>query len=298
MIHKSDQVQIVEVGLRDGLQNEKRIFSLEERLGLIHKLCGFGAKRLEIGAFVRPDKVPQMAGSAELIRMVLQEQLNGKIPRHCEFSALVPNEKGMNEAINSGLRSVAVFIACSESFSQKNINCSIEESFARVEKIMVLARKEKINVRGYLSVCFGCPYEGDVPTERVLQIADRLVQLGVSEVSIGDTIGIANQQQTRNLFEKLIAKISTNKLAGHFHNTRGQALININEAYHLGIRIFDSSVGGLGGCPYAPGASGNVSTEDVLYYFKGCGQSVDWGSPDLNSLRSLGIQLVTKSRLD
>jgi hydroxymethylglutaryl-CoA lyase len=196
-------------------------------------------------------------------------QKQGRIPKNIAFSALVPNERGFREAIETGVREVAIFAACSESFSKKNINCSIEESFQRFLPILAAAKKSKIKVRGYLSVCFGCPFEGKVSEEKVLRIADRMHKLGVYEISIGDTIGVAHVGQVESLFKKLKAKIPVRKLAGHFHDTRGQALANIQRAWQLGVKVFDTSLGGLGGCPYAPGASGNVATEDVVYMFHG-----------------------------
>jgi len=262
----SKKVKIVEVGLRDGLQNESTNLSVEQRFQLIQKLIQAGVSALEIGAFVSPKWVPQMACTGELTKMVLK-----KYPDYEKYqtSILVPNEQGMHLAIQSGIREVAVFASSSETFSQKNINCTIEESFQRFESIMKLAKKHKVKVRGYLSVCFGCPFEGDVSEKKVVLLAKRLIEIGCYEVSIGDTIGKAQVGQVQSLFKKLIKVIPAKKLAGHFHDTRGQALANILKAYDMGIRTFDSSIGGLGGCPYALGATGNVSTEDVVYMFHG-----------------------------
>lgn len=258
-------VKIVEVGLRDGLQNESTKLSVEQRYDLYDKLVQAGNKNIEIGAFVSPKWVPQMAMTGELSALILSDRKNKKI----NLPVLVPNVEGMLKAIDAGLTEVAIFAACSESFSQKNINCSIEESFKRFEPVMELAREHKIKVRGYLSTCFGCPFEGKVSEAKVVSIAKKMAKLGVYEISVGDTIGVATPDQVKSLFKKLKKVIPIAKLAGHFHDTRGTALANILAAYEVGVRVFDSSIGGLGGCPYAPGAAGNVATEDVVYMFDG-----------------------------
>ncbi|MBC7467588.1 MAG: hydroxymethylglutaryl-CoA lyase [Bdellovibrio sp.] len=260
------KVKIVEVGLRDGLQNETTNLTVNQRFDLLAKLIDAGVKNFEIGAFVSAEWVPQMAVTSKLVKKYLTSPLNKK-----EFSAsvLVPNEKGMLQAIEAGVKEVAIFGACSETFSKKNINCTIDESFERFEAVMKLAKKYKIKVRGYLSTCFGCPFEGRISENKVVELAKRMNDLGVYEISIGDTIGIANAGQVQSVFKKLLKVIPANKLAGHFHDTRGQALVNIFAAYEIGIRTFDSSIAGLGGCPYAPGATGNVATEDVVFMFEG-----------------------------
>lgn len=258
-------IKIVEVGLRDGLQNESKILTVNQKVELGKKLLDSGMKSMEAGAFVRADKVPQMEGSDQVFA-----KLNEYSPKN-NLSVLVPNEIGMLKAIENKVKEVAVFAGCSESFSQKNINCSIEESFFRFEKVFSLAKKNKIKVRGYLSVCFGCPFEGEVKETVVVRLAKKLYEMGAYEISIGDTIGKAHVGQVRSLFSKLKKVIPVEKLAGHFHDTRGQALANILESYNLGVRVFDSSIGGLGGCPYAPAATGNVATEDVLYMFQKTG---------------------------
>lgn len=258
-------VKIVEVGLRDGLQNESTQLSVEQRYDLFDKLVQAGNKNIEIGAFVSPKWVPQMAVTAELSALILSENKKKKV----NLPVLVPNVEGMLKAIDAGLTEVAIFAACTESFSQKNINCSIAESFKRFEPVMELAREHKIKVRGYLSTCFGCPFEGKVSEAKVVSIAKKMAKLGVYEISVGDTIGVANPEQVKSLFKKLKKVIPVAKLAGHFHDTRGTALANILAAYEVGVRTFDSSIGGLGGCPYAPGAAGNVATEDVVYMFDG-----------------------------
>lgn len=261
----ADAVRIVEVGLRDGLQNETTNLSLEHRFELLNKLIEAGSKSFEIGAFVSAKWVPQMAVTGNLINLFLSKYKKTKL----QGSVLVPNIQGMKLAMDAGMNEIAIFASSTESFSQKNINCSIAESFERFVPIMALAKKNKIKVRGYLSVCFGCPYEGTVSEAKVVSLAKKLIQIGCYEVSIGDTIGIANAGQIESLFKKLKKTIPAKKLAGHFHDTRGQALANILQAYKMGIRTFDSSIGGLGGCPYAKGATGNVATEDVVYMFNG-----------------------------
>lgn len=265
------KITIVEMGLRDGLQNEKVVLDTVTRLELLQKLVEAGSRRVEIGAFVSAEWVPQMAGSAEVAKAAFQSQKTKKTPRGVEFSALVPNEKGMRMALEAGFKEVAIFAAASESFSRKNINCTIDESFERFKPVMALAKKHKIKVRGYLSTCFGCPFEGKVSEAKVVQLAQRLHKMGCYEISIGDTIGVADPAQVERIFKKLKKVVPVKKLAGHFHDTRGTALANILAAFHLGVRVFDSSIGGLGGCPYAPGAAGNVSTEDVVYMFQGMG---------------------------
>lgn len=261
------KITIVEMALRDGLQNEKVVLPTEARLEMLKRLMEIGSRRIEIGAFVSPQWVPQMAGTAEVVKAALAM----KTPKGTEFSVLVPNEKGMLMAIESGIKEVAIFAAASESFSKKNINCTIDESFERFKPVMALAKKHKIKVRGYLSTCFGCPFEGKVSETKVVQLAKRLHQLGCYEISIGDTIGVADPAQVQRIFKKLKKAVPVKKLAAHFHDTRGTALANIFEAYQLGVTVFDASMGGLGGCPYAPGAAGNVSTEDVAYMFHGMG---------------------------
>ena len=253
------------MGLRDGLQNESTQLSVDQRYDLYDKLVQAGHKNIEIGAFVSPKWVPQMAVTTELSALILSENKKRKI----NLPVLVPNVEGMLKAIDAGLTEVAIFAACSESFSIKNINCSIAESFKRFEPVMQLAREHKIKVRGYLSTCFGCPFEGKVSEAKVVSIVKKMAKLGVYEISIGDTIGVATPEQVKSLFKKLKKIVPISKLAGHFHDTRGTALANILSAYEVGVRTFDSSIGGLGGCPYAPGAAGNVATEDVVYMFDG-----------------------------
>ncbi|MES2767819.1 MAG: hydroxymethylglutaryl-CoA lyase [Bdellovibrionota bacterium] len=258
------KIKIVEVGPRDGLQNEKKFLKLNIRCEFISKLVDAGLKDIEIGAFVSSEKIPQMAGSAEIVKNILNTFPNKDI----HFPVLVPNERGMNDAITAGAKEVAVFTAASESFSMANINCTIEESFKRFEPVMALAKKHKIKVRGYLSTCFYCPYEGKIKPQKVVPLAKKLIAMGCYQVSIGDTLGAANPKEVKTLIQMLKRSIPIKKLAMHFHDTRGTALANILQSYELGITTFDSS---LGGFPYAPGAQGNVSTEDVVYMFDGMG---------------------------
>ena len=256
--------------MRDGLQNESSILTADQRLQLLEKLIDTGITTFEVGAFVSPKWVPQMAHTAELATkyaaLVIARNYKNLNP-----SILIPNMVGFEQVLKTNVKEIAVFISSTESFSQKNINCSIAESLERVKAVTQAAKKNKIKVRGYLSVCFGCPYEGDVPEKQVIDLVAKLFKLGCYEVSIGDTIGVAQPAQVKSLFSKLKRKYGVKKLAGHFHDTRGQSLANILTALQLGYRIFDSSIGGLGGCPYAKGASGNVSTEDVVYMLHGLG---------------------------
>jgi hydroxymethylglutaryl-CoA lyase len=269
MLKSIPKVEIVEVGPRDGLQNEKEVVTIEHRSELIQKLLQAGAQRIEGGAFVSEKWIPQMARSSELLQRLLIG--NPQVFQQKQISVLVPNKKGFESAVSSPTKEIAFFASSTESFSQKNLNCSIDESFKRFEEFLPEAKKLGFHIRGYLSVCFGCPFEGAVSEDKVVELAERLINLGCFEVSIGDTIGIAHVGQIRSLFAKLLDKIPATKIAGHFHDTRGQALANIFAAYEMGIRVFDASLGGLGGCPYAPGSLGNVATEDVVYMFHGMG---------------------------
>jgi hydroxymethylglutaryl-CoA lyase len=276
-----DKIKIIEVGPRDGLQNEKKTLDLPSRIELIKKLIEAGMRRIEVGAFVSAQWVPQMAGSIELVKEILKLQELQALPNDVRFSALVPNVRGMEDALKSGIQEVAIFGACSESFSKKNINCSIAESFIRFRQVMEMAHYHKVKVRGYLSTAFGCPYEGRVEESRVLRLARSMIKLGVFEVSIGDTIGVATPRQVESLIKKMKRVIPLSKIAMHFHDTRGTSLANVYVSYKLGVRAFDASVGGMGGCPYAKGATGNLATEDLVYMLKGMGVPV---SIDLEKL--------------
>ncbi len=264
-----ESVEVVEVSLRDGLQNESWILPAAKRVALATELAATGLKRIEAGSFVNSRWVPQMADSDLVLTELRNKQKSGYIPNDVRFSALVPNQHGMDDALKCGAQEIAIFAAASETFSKKNTNCTIEEGFARFAPVVEQALKNNIFVRGYVSTCFACPYEGVIDAHKVVEVANKLYELGCYEISIGDTIGVANVGQIESLFKKLKKVIPAKKLAGHFHDTRGQALANILQAYKMGITTFDSSIGGLGGCPYAKGATGNVATEDVVYMFDG-----------------------------
>ena len=258
------QVRLVEVGPRDGLQNERQPISVADKVRLVNDLSAAGLSYIEVGSFVSPKWVPQMAGSAEVFAQI--ERKAG-----VTYAALTPNLKGLEAAIEAGVREVAVFAAASEAFSQKNINCSIAESLARFVPLLDAARAQDIRVRGYVSCVLGCPYEGEVAPGKVAEVARELYALGCHEISLGDTIGTGTPGKARTLFDTVAREVPRERLAGHFHDTYGQALANIYASLLEGIAVFDSSVAGLGGCPYAKGASGNVASEDVLYLLDGLG---------------------------
>jgi len=271
----SEKIKIFEVGARDGLQNEKKTLDQPTRIELIKKLTDAGLRRIEIGAFVSPKWIPQMEGSLEVTKEVIKMQAEGALPKDAQFSCLVPNVRGMEDALKSGIHEVAIFGACSETFSKKNINCSVAESFIRFRQVMEMAKYHKIRVRGYLSTAFGCPYEGRVAESRVTRLVRAMIKMGVYEVSVGDTIGVATPKQVESMIKKIKRVAPLSKVAMHFHDTRGTSLANVYASLRMGIKTFDSSVGGLGGCPYAKGASGNLATEDLVYLIKGMG----YGSP-------------------
>ena len=257
-------VRLVEVGPRDGLQNEQQQISIEDKIRLVDELSGTGLRYIEVGSFVSPKWVTQMAGSAAVFAGITP------VP-DVVYAALTPNVRGLENAIEAGVREVAVFASASEAFSQRNINCSIEQSLERFAPVVALASQHGIRVRGYVSCVLGCPYEGAVSPHQVAAVALQLTQLGCYEISLGDTIGVGTPSATRILFDVVSRDIPREQLAGHFHDTYGQALANIYAALLEGVAVFDSSVAGLGGCPYAQGASGNAATEDVLYLLKGLG---------------------------
>ena len=257
-------IRLVEVGPRDGLQNEKQPISVADKVRLTDDLSAAGLSYIEVGSFVSPKWVPQMAGSAEVFAQIQRKP--GVV-----YGALTPNLKGFEAAVEAGVKEVAVFAAASEAFSQKNINCSIADSLERFVPVMEAAKAHGITVRGYVSCVLGCPYEGEVAPEQVAAVARELLAMGCYEISLGDTIGTGTAGKTRTLFEVVGRNIPRDKLAGHFHDTYGQALANIYASLLEGIAVFDSSVAGLGGCPYAKGATGNVATEDVLYLLNGLG---------------------------
>lgn len=258
------KVSLVEVGPRDGLQNEKAIISSADKVRLVDLLSKSGLKRIETGSFVSPKWVPQMATSNEVFRAI-------KRKKQVIYSALTPNIKGLEAAISANANEVAIFGAASESFSQKNINCSISQSLVRFEPVIAAAKKQGIRVRGYVSCVLGCPYEGQISVEAVAKVAKALYDMGCYEISLGDTIGTGTPKSTHRMVEAVMLDIPKSALAVHFHDTYGQALVNIHTALQLGVATVDSAVAGLGGCPYAQGASGNVATEDVLYMLNGLG---------------------------
>lgn len=258
-------VRIVDVGPRDGLQNEVAIVPLSVKIKLIENLADAGLAAVEVGAFVSPKWVPQMADSAEVI---------AKIKRRAgtRYPVLIPNLKGLEVALAAGhIDEIAIFGAASETFSQRNINCSIDESFERFAPVAKIALSRGIRLRGYVSCVLGCPYEGHVAPNSVAEVALRLIDLGCAEISLGDTTGVGTPLKAIDMVNAVTKKVSVDKLAAHFHDTWGQALANLYAVLNLGISIVDSSVSGLGGCPYAPGAAGNVATEDVIYMLNGMG---------------------------
>jgi hydroxymethylglutaryl-CoA lyase len=258
------RVRIVEVGPRDGLQNERVALSIDDRLALIAKLVDAGLVDIEAGAFVSPKRVPNMAGSGELMK---------RLPRSNDVSypCLVPNDTGLDAALEAGCRDIAVFAAVSETFSQRNTACSIAESMARLRAVARRALDSNVRVRGYLSCVIGCPYEGPIAASIVADMALQLIDMGCHEVSLGDTTGIGTPEQIRRLIDAVSARVPVHRLAGHFHDTWGMGVANVYAALQSGVAVFDASVGGLGGCPFAPGASGNAATEDVVYMLEGAG---------------------------
>jgi len=269
-----DSVKVVEVGPRDGLQNEKVVIPTHAKIAYITALSDAGHKVIEAGAFVSPKWVPQMADTAEVY---------AEIPKDpgVEYPVLVPNMKGLDRAVEAGVRSIAIFTAASETFNKRNINMSIDESFENYAPVAARAIDEGMRVRGYISTAFGCPYEGDVAPEKVLEVSARLLDLGCYEVSVGDTIGVGTPMQVQGVIGMLLQVVPVSRLAMHFHDTRGTALANTLAALEMGVATFDASSGGLGGCPYAPGASGNLATEDLVYMLDRMG--IDTGV-DMNRL--------------
>lgn len=296
------KIKIVEMGLRDGLQNEAVHLSVSQRYQMLKRLNDAGERHIELGAFVSPRWVPQMAETGKFVKKALRAREQGQLHKNTSFSTLVPNMKGFENALKSGIEEVAIFGAASESFSQKNINCSIKESLQKFDEVVRAAKKEKIRVRAYLSTVFACPYEGKIRPSKVLKLIEKYLAMGVYEVSLGDTIGVASPKQVRELSKGLLKMDNPKKFAMHFHDTRGTAIANILASLDLGFTTFDTSLGGLGGCPYAPGAAGNVATEDVVYMLGEMG--LDTGI-DLKKLikttqwmnRQVGRQLPSKLSL-
>jgi len=259
-------IRVVEVGPRDGLQNEKALIPTAHKIQFIQMLADAGLSVVEATSFVSPRAIPQLSDASEVMKNLAQRPSTS-------YPALVPNLKGMERALAAGVRAIAVFTATSESFTRHNINATIAESIANFRPVVALAQQEKITVRGYISTVFGCPYEGKVDPRQALKVAQVLLEMGIDELSLGDTIGIATPNQVIDVISLLVDEgaIPIDQLAVHFHDTRGTALANVLVALQSGISIIDSSAGGLGGCPYAPGAAGNLATEDLLYMLHGMG---------------------------
>jgi hydroxymethylglutaryl-CoA lyase len=272
------KVKVVEVGPRDGLQNEAATVPASVKIELVDRLAAAGLPVVEAGSFVSPKWVPQMAGSAEVFAGISRRA-------GTSYPALVPNMKGLDAALAAGVEEVAVFVSASEGFSRKNIACSRAESLERLEPVAARAIAEGLKVRGYVSCIAGCPYDGDVPAADVLMMASELIAMGAYEISLGDTIGVGTAMQIRGVIDRVASRIPREKIAMHFHDTYGQGIANVLASLEDGISVFDSSVAGLGGCPYAPGASGNVATEDVLYLLHGMGIQT---GVDLDAVAAIG----------
>ncbi|MBR0950841.1 hydroxymethylglutaryl-CoA lyase [Bradyrhizobium canariense] len=260
----SDQVRIIEMGPRDGLQNEKTAVSVEARIAFIEALVAAGLNTVEVGAFVSPKAIPQMASSDAVLRGV--SHVTG-----AEFHVLVPNEKGYDAARAAGAKIVSVFAAASEGFSRANINCTVAESIERFKPVLARAKADGVKVRGYISCVLGCPFDGEIKPKAVADLANTLWELGCYEISLGDTIGVGTPDKAKAMLRAVGANIPPTNLAMHFHDTYGQALANLYAGMEEGVRVIDAAAGGLGGCPYAPGATGNVATEDVVYMLEGMG---------------------------
>lgn len=257
-------IKLVEVGPRDGLQNEAKNLSVATRIEFIDKLVACGLHYIEAGSFVSPKKIPQLVDSVDVMTHLTYSPT-------IVYAALVPNLQGLEDAIKAGVREISFFTTVSETFCKRNINCSIAESLDRLALLAPLAKKHQIKIRAYISCVLGCPYEGNIPYEQTAILAEKLIQAGCYEVSLGDTIGIGTPHDAYTLIQTVTQRIALKQVAVHFHNTYGQALANILTALQLGVHVIDSSVAGLGGCPYAKGASGNVATEDVVYMLHGLG---------------------------
>ena len=258
------EVSLIEVGPRDGLQNERAFVDTSLKIQFINQLSKSGLRHIEATSFVSPKAIPQLADNQQVMQNIIQSE-------NVIYSALVPNEKGMQQAIESNLKHIAIFTAASESFNQRNINCSIIESIERFRPVLQLAKDNQITVRAYISCVLGCPYEGTIQPQQVLSVTEQLLNLGVAEISFGDTIGVGTARQAQALISAIQSVMSDDIIAMHYHDTYGQAVANILSSLDMGIHRFDSSTAGLGGCPYAQGATGNVATEDVLYLMHGLG---------------------------
>ncbi|MEZ5464410.1 MAG: hydroxymethylglutaryl-CoA lyase [Lysobacteraceae bacterium] len=274
----NDFVRLVEVGPRDGLQNEKTLVAAADKITLINRLSDCGLRTVEATSFVSPKWIPQLADAAEVYAGIRKQD-------GVSYPVLVPNEKGYDRAREVGVTEIAVFSAASEAFNQKNINASIDESLQRFGPVMARAKADGVKVRGYVSTVLGCPYQGDVPLADVVRVSKALHGMGCYEVSLGDTIGIGTPAKARAMLEAVAGEVPMNALAVHFHDTRGQALANILACLEAGVRVVDSAVSGTGGCPYAKGASGNVASEDVVYMLHGMGMHT---GVDLDALIATG----------
>ncbi|MCB1901076.1 hydroxymethylglutaryl-CoA lyase [Cognatazoarcus halotolerans] len=283
-MHLPKTVRIVEVGPRDGLQNEAQLIPADVKIELVHRLGSAGLKAIEATSFVSPRWVPQMADNTEVLRGIVRQP-------GVAYPVLTPNLKGFEAALAAGAQEIAVFGAASETFSQKNINCSIAESLERFRPVVEAAKRNGVKVRGYVSCVLGCPYEGDIQPGAVAEVAGTLYDMGCYEVSLGDTIGVGTPGRTKKMIEAVARRIPIKMMAGHFHDTYGLALTNIYASLETGVAVFDASVGGLGGCPYAAGASGNVATEDVVYMLDGLG--IDSGV-DLEALVDIAEWICTR----
>jgi isopropylmalate/homocitrate/citramalate synthase len=258
------RITVVEVGPRDGLQNERAVVATADKIEFVNRLSAANLPVIEVSAFVSPKWVPQMADAADVFAGITRRP-------GIRYSALVPNLAGLERAMAAGVTDIAIFAASTETFSRKNINQSIDESLATYKEVSSRAHTAGLRVRGYLSTAFGCPYEGDVPPEKVADVAARLIELGVFEVAVSDTIGIAHPGQVPRVLDAVLARVPVTQIALHFHDTRGTALANVLASLPFGVQTFDASAGGLGGCPYAPGAAGNLATDDLIYMLDGLG---------------------------
>jgi hydroxymethylglutaryl-CoA lyase len=263
-MHMPSDVILFEVGPRDGLQNEASFIATEDKLQFIQMLSETGLKHIEATSFVSPKFIPQLKDSAEVLQA---------LPKHStvEYSVLIPNLQRLEHALTAGVEAISIFTAASDTFNQHNIHCSIEESMQRIQPVVVRAKKENLRIRAYISCALGCPYEGHIQPKQVASVCEGLLNLQVDEISLADTIGVGTPKQVKALLDEIFPMMGKTALAMHFHDTYGQALANILMSLELGVRRFDAAVAGLGGCPYAPGASGNVATEDVLYFLHGLG---------------------------
>ncbi len=281
------EIEVIEVGPRDGLQNEKKTLSLLTRKQLIKDLIQTGIRRIEVGACVSPHKVPQMAQSAQLAKSL------GAL-EHVQLSLLVANELGLDAALSTPVQEIAVFTACSDAFTQANIGCNVDTSIERFTPLVETAKTRGLFVRGYLSTIVRCPYQGNIKPKKVMQICHQLLQIGCDEIALGETLGVATPAQIKPLLHLLLTEIPANTLALHCHDTYGQALVNVATALDAGIEKFDASIAGLGGCPFAKGASGNLATEDLIYFLQGQGLALDINLHQLATVGKRCCQILNR----